>query len=173
MYKKVYPAKCFYHQKSEYSNLSETNKKFKLKKILHFHRLCLPIGPKALSLRSNSTRRACAVIMPRPRFWSAGGISVFMRPVNMSFQCARRNSRWVDRASPSRHASTEVRYATGQKIRLFESHRSSAKTIYINIFHKQIINKIQIPSTCTYIVNQKKDSMRQEWYRNGTYLPNN
>ena len=60
----------------------------------------VPIGPKALSLRSSSTSRACDVMMPRVRLTSAGGISVFMRPVNMSFQCARRNSGCIFSASP-------------------------------------------------------------------------
>ena len=60
----------------------------------------IPIGPKALSLKSSSTRQAWAVIMPRVRLISAGGISVFILPVNISFQCARRNSGWHSRAWP-------------------------------------------------------------------------
>ena len=71
-----------------------------------------PIGPKALSLRSSSTRLADEAVMPVPKCFynnryskkqpgifitneievkqtKAGGISVFSRPVNMSLHFAR------------------------------------------------------------------------------------
>ena len=50
-----------------------------------------PLGPNALSLRSNSTSPAPALMMAFPRCSNALGISDFNRPVNMSLQWARWN----------------------------------------------------------------------------------
>ena len=66
----------------------------------------MPMGPKALSLRSRTVSLAWALRIPALRFLSAGGISVFMRPVNMSFQCASSNSECFSRACPMAPAAS-------------------------------------------------------------------